>query len=100
MIVMFKSSFSPSIPGSEDVNRQSSRVSELLTKLSSQAEDLVPKMEDVKAEQMGDLIEDEMEQTTRAIEAAASRIAVSCHSFFSLLNHHSGINLIFQTKYN
>jgi len=45
--------------------------------LISQAEVLLPKIEDVKAEQMGDLVDQEMAETTSAIEKAAARIAVS-----------------------
>ncbi|KAH9502887.1 histidine permease [Bulinus truncatus] len=44
---------------------------ELLIKLS---EDLVPKMEDVKAEEIGDLLENEMQGMTAAIEDAAAKI--------------------------
>lgn len=40
------------------------------------AEELLPKIEDVKAEQMGDLVEQEMQQTSDAIEQAAKKIAV------------------------
>ncbi|XP_067687684.1 huntingtin-interacting protein 1-like isoform X6 [Haliotis asinina] len=38
------------------------------------AEDLVPKMEDVKAEEIGDLVDKEMSSTTKAIEEAAKKI--------------------------
>ena len=41
------------------------------------AEELVPKIEDIQAEQMGDMIDQEMQGTTDAIEKAAKRIAVS-----------------------
>uniref|UniRef100_A0A2C9LW83 I/LWEQ domain-containing protein n=1 Tax=Biomphalaria glabrata TaxID=6526 RepID=A0A2C9LW83_BIOGL len=44
---------------------------ELIIKL---AEDLVPKMEDVKAEEIGDLLENEMAGMTAAIEDAAAKI--------------------------
>ncbi|CAH1801834.1 unnamed protein product [Owenia fusiformis] len=47
----------------------------LLQGIITQAEDLVPKVEDVKAEQMGDLVEQEMQSTTDAIEAAAKKMA-------------------------
>ena len=41
------------------------------------AEELLPKVEDVKADQMGDLVDQEMAQTTVAVQTAADRIAVS-----------------------
>ena len=40
------------------------------------AEALVPKSNDVKAEEIGDLVESEMQSTTSAIEAAAAKIQV------------------------
>lgn len=40
------------------------------------AEALMPKMEDVKVKELGDMIEDEMQSTTSAIEAAAEKIQV------------------------
>jgi len=33
-------------------------------------------MEDVEAEMMGDLVDDEMQQTAKAVEEAAAKIAV------------------------
>ena len=48
----------------------------MLRKIVSNAEELVPKIEDVKADAMGDMVEDEMHQTARAIEEAAAKIAV------------------------
>ena len=47
---------------------------EVLLKL---AEALVPKMEDVNAEEIGDMLETEMAGMTSAIEDAASKIQVS-----------------------
>lgn len=69
-----------SIEGSGSLSEQGKAVSALMKKLVAQAEELVPKVEDVKAEQMGNLIENEMEETTRAIEAAAARINVCLNS--------------------
>lgn len=46
------------------------------------AEDLVPKMVDVKEKEIGDLVDNEMASTTSAIEEAARRIAVSLFSLF------------------
>ena len=70
-------------PDGGDIEGASGRVAELLKKLISQGEKLVPKVEDVKAEQMGDLIEHEMQDTANAIEAAASRIAVCTLVFYT-----------------
>lgn len=53
------------------------RVEEVLRTILSRAEDLIPKIEDVQAEKMGDMVDEEMMQTTKAIEQAAARIAVS-----------------------
>lgn len=44
-------------------------------KMISLAEDLVPKMVDVKEKEIGDLVDNEMSSTTSAIEEAARRIA-------------------------
>ena len=43
----------------------------------SLAEALVPKMEDVKVEEIGDLVDTEMHSTTAAVEAAAAKMEVS-----------------------
>ena len=51
--------------------------------MASLGEELLPKVEDVKAEKMGDMIDQEMEETQQAIEAASKRIAVSSQ-YFSL----------------
>ncbi len=56
---------------------KSKTVRDLIKKIASQAELLLPKIEDVKAEQMGDLVDQEMAQTMKAIENASARIAVS-----------------------
>ena len=39
-------------------------------------QDLIPKTEDVKAEQIGDMVESEMQMTSKAIEQAAKKIEV------------------------
>ena len=39
-------------------------------------QDLVPKTEDVKAEEIGDMVESEMQMTSKAIEQAAKKIEV------------------------
>lgn len=52
---------------------------DVLRTILSQAEDLIPKIEDIQAEKMGDMVDEEMMQTTMAIEQAAARIAVSLH---------------------
>lgn len=46
------------------------------------AEALVPKSDDVKATEIGDLVESEMQSTTAAIEAAANKIQVRRFSYF------------------
>lgn len=50
---------------------------DVLRTILSRAEDLIPKIEDIQAEKMGDMVDEEMMQTTKAIEQAAARIAVS-----------------------
>jgi len=60
-----------------DVPAQADTVQQLIDRLVSQAEELLPKIEDVQAEKMGDLVDQEMALTTKAIEDAASKIAVS-----------------------
>ena len=61
---------------------QSDRVRALIERIMKHAEELLPKIEDVQAEQMGDLVDKEMQQTSEAIEKAAEKIAVS--GFFLL----------------
>ena len=55
---------------------QADTVAELLKKVIALAEDLMPKIEDVPAEQIGDMVDQEMAETTEAIERAAARIEV------------------------
>lgn len=50
---------------------------EKIRQLIKLAEDLVPKMVDVKEKEIGDLLENEMHSTTSAIELAAKKIEVS-----------------------
>jgi len=38
--------------------------------------ELLPKVEDVELDAVGDMVDEEMLQTTQAIEAAAAKIAV------------------------
>ena len=63
---------------SDERNAQYDRVTALIERIMAHAEELVPKIEDVKAEQMGDLIEKEMQETQNAIDSAAKKIDVSC----------------------
>ena len=72
------------------VPSQSDAVRQLIQKLVTQAEELLPKIEDVQAEKMGDLVDQEMALTTKAIEDAASKIAVSLAS--DLERKHSVIS--------
>ena len=58
------------------VPSQADAVRQLIARLVTQAEELLPKIEDVQAEKMGDLVDQEMALTTKAIEDAASKIAV------------------------
>lgn len=51
------------------------RVDETLRRIISQAEELIPKIEDVQAEKMGDMVDEEMLQTTKAIEQATAKLA-------------------------
>ena len=46
------------------------------------AEALVPKSDDVKATEIGDLVESEMQSTTAAIDAAANKIQVRRFLYF------------------
>ena len=64
---------------------QSKCVEDILNRIISQSEELLPKIEDVQAEKMGDLVDEEMQETAKAIELAAARIAVRS----SLLNSYS-----------
>ncbi|XP_059171925.1 huntingtin-interacting protein 1-like isoform X2 [Physella acuta] len=54
------------------------------------AEELVPKMEDVKAEEIGDMLENEMQGMTAAIEAAAAKIQDMLHK---TREDKTGVNL-------
>ena len=56
---------------------QSDRVKELIERIMAFGERLLPKIADVEAEKMGDMVESELQQTTDAIEQAAKRFAVS-----------------------
>ena len=67
--------FVPDLSGS--LGDHGDNLRSLLQQMRTQAETLVPKIEDVKAEKMGDLIDQEMQETTDAIEQAAKRIAVN-----------------------
>ena len=49
---------------------------EEIKRLMTLTEDLVPKNDDVKTEEIGDMLDTEMQQTSRAIEQAASKIQV------------------------
>jgi len=62
----------------QEVPAKSACVEAALRKILAQAELLMPKMEDVQAEMMGDLVDDEMQHTVKAIEEAAAKIAVCC----------------------
>ena len=64
----------------DGVGTQTEQVEEVVRRILQQAEHLLPKVEDVQAEQMGDMIDKEMQETSEAIEAAAKRIAVSYQS--------------------
>ena len=66
---------------------QECKVEEAMQRLIAMAEQLLPKVEDVKAEEMGDMVEGEMMETSLAIEKAAAKIAVgfiSCLRLFIL----------------
>ena len=45
----------------------------------SLTEELVPKSDDVKTEEIGDMVDNEMQLTSKAIEQAAAKIQVSAH---------------------
>jgi len=74
----------------QEVPAKSACVEAALRKILSQAEQLLPKMEDVQAEMMGDLVDKEMQQTAKAIEEAAAKIAVC----YFLVAHWFQFNLI------
>ena len=59
-----------------DVPSRCASVESALRRIMTQAEELLPKVEDIP-EKMGDLVDEEMLHTTRAIEQAAAKIAVS-----------------------
>jgi hypothetical protein len=58
-----------------------SRVVEGVKRILRQAELLLPKLADVTAEEIGDLVDKEMQMTTDAIESAAAKIAVGIDCF-------------------
>ncbi|ESO95313.1 hypothetical protein LOTGIDRAFT_116962 [Lottia gigantea] len=58
-----------------DVDKQVEITIQQLNKLVKLTEDLLPKMEDVNSEEIGDLVEREMADTSAAIEQAAAKIA-------------------------
>jgi len=62
----------------QEVVAKSASVEAALRQILSQAELLLPKMEDVRAKTMGDLVDEEMQLTAKAIEEAAAKIAVRC----------------------
>ncbi|XP_050411276.1 huntingtin-interacting protein 1 isoform X1 [Patella vulgata] len=63
-----------SVEKRSDVTSQIDKTVQQVNNLVKLAEDLLPKMEDVKAEEIGDLVDKEMSSTTAAIEAAAAKI--------------------------
>uniref|UniRef100_A0A0B7B1J1 I/LWEQ domain-containing protein n=1 Tax=Arion vulgaris TaxID=1028688 RepID=A0A0B7B1J1_9EUPU len=58
----------------ENLDSKIRDVSESIEHLMKLAEGLIPKMEDVKAEEIGDMLENEMQGMTSAIESAAAKI--------------------------
>lgn len=74
----------PFFPGNlSDIPAQAARVQAELCKILSLAEELVPKVEDVRAEQIGDMVDIEMHMTSQAIEEATAKIAVRfVYSYF------------------
>jgi len=63
----------------QEVPAKSACIEAALRKILSQAEKLLPKMEDVQAKTMGDLVDEEMQHTAKAVEEAAAKIAVCCY---------------------
>ncbi|XP_064612942.1 huntingtin-interacting protein 1-like isoform X2 [Liolophura sinensis] len=59
-----------------DINSLTSRVQRII----GLAEALVPKMEDVKVGEIGDMVDEEIDATTKAIEQAAARFEELMHS--------------------
>lgn len=59
-----------------DTKPYNARLVENIRQILKQAELLLPKLADVTEEEIGDLVDKEMQQTTDAIEAAAAKIAV------------------------
>ena len=55
---------------------QSERVREVLALLMAAGEHLLPKIDDIAMEKIGDLVDQELQQTTDAIEQAAKRFEV------------------------
>ena len=70
---------------------QYDRMTALIERIMAHAEELVPKIEDVKAEQMGDLIDKEMQETQNAIESAAKKINVCSLDRVLFLHRKSGL---------
>ena len=59
-----------------DLPQEVEKLVALIKSIMTNAEELVPKVEDVSAEKIGDMVDQEMHATTEAIEAAAKRIQV------------------------
>ena len=79
-------------PGSyREVPAKSACIEAALRKILSQAELLLPKMEDVQAKTMGDLVEEEMQHTAKAVEEAAAKIAVCSYCF--LISFHYAFSM-------
>lgn len=85
--------FSVYLANLEGVGSEAEQVEELLRRIMAAAKALIPDVEDLQAEQLGDLIDQEMQQTTEAIEAAAKRIAV-CQAFIMIAEQGSEKNTL------
>lgn len=58
------------------MTEQSEAVRASLERLMAAAEHLLPKIKDIEVEKIGDLVDQELQQTTDAIEQAAKRFEV------------------------
>ncbi|ELT94289.1 hypothetical protein CAPTEDRAFT_179070 [Capitella teleta] len=64
-----------SLKSGYDSSEKSDEVSALVNRILELAKELMPKTEDIRTEDVGDMVDKEMAQTSKSIEAAAARIA-------------------------
>jgi len=68
-----------------DPDEQVARLDEVVKKVVRLLNDLLPKIHDISKEEIGDLVEKEMQNTTQAIEAAVAKLQVNTSSCYICL---------------